>query len=296
MNHHYPVYQLTNTNPFRRGVQRYGFNGKEDIDETNNQDYGMRAYASALCKFLTVDPLHSKYPELTPFQFASNTPIQAIDLDGLEAFFVHGTTNFDLAGENFNTGAYFFQRSHKIVQELPKLFGNSTINTDFRWSGDNANEARKVGGLELALYIIENRKEGEPITIVGHSHGGNIAIEAINFLVTNKLVSASDINLVALNTPDRNEQTLPANSPTNSFSINAHSDMIQELGSNAFDFENGILPDNFDKEIMFEDQNEGGPCDFSNHCPSDENFDEWYPDLTKAKQEHDDSKTKPGKK
>jgi hypothetical protein len=27
-----------------------------------------------------------KYPDLTPYQFASNTPIQAIDLDGLEAF------------------------------------------------------------------------------------------------------------------------------------------------------------------------------------------------------------------
>lgn len=33
-------------------------------------------------------PLYRKYPMLTPFQFASNTPIQAIDLDGLEAFFV----------------------------------------------------------------------------------------------------------------------------------------------------------------------------------------------------------------
>jgi polyhydroxyalkanoate synthesis regulator phasin len=32
-----------------------------------------------------VDPLTSKYPMLTPYQFASNTPIQAIDLDGLEA-------------------------------------------------------------------------------------------------------------------------------------------------------------------------------------------------------------------
>jgi hypothetical protein len=31
-----------------------------------------------------VDPLASKYPELTPFQFAGNTPIWATDLDGLE--------------------------------------------------------------------------------------------------------------------------------------------------------------------------------------------------------------------
>jgi len=31
-----------------------------------------------------VDPLKKKYPELTSYQFASNTPIQAIVLDGLE--------------------------------------------------------------------------------------------------------------------------------------------------------------------------------------------------------------------
>jgi hypothetical protein len=33
-----------------------------------------------------VDPLTSSYPWYTPYQFASNTPIQAIDLDGLESF------------------------------------------------------------------------------------------------------------------------------------------------------------------------------------------------------------------
>ena len=36
-------------------------------------------------RFLSIDPIGRKYPELTPYQFASNTPIQAIDLDGLEA-------------------------------------------------------------------------------------------------------------------------------------------------------------------------------------------------------------------
>jgi GH24 family phage-related lysozyme (muramidase) len=35
-------------------------------------------------RFLSVDPLTGKYPELTPYQFASNSPISGIDLDGLE--------------------------------------------------------------------------------------------------------------------------------------------------------------------------------------------------------------------
>ncbi|PSL46347.1 RHS repeat-associated protein [Chitinophaga niastensis] len=67
---------------------RYGFNGKEKSDEVYGQgnvyDYGFRIYNPRLGRFLSIDPLQKKYPELTPYQFASNTPIRAVDLDGLE--------------------------------------------------------------------------------------------------------------------------------------------------------------------------------------------------------------------
>jgi uncharacterized protein RhaS with RHS repeats len=46
----------------------------------------MRIYDPRLGRFLSVDPITDEYPELTPYQFASNTPIQAIDLDGLEQY------------------------------------------------------------------------------------------------------------------------------------------------------------------------------------------------------------------
>lgn len=68
---------------------RYGFNGKENDNETSTQDYGMRIYNPRLGRFLSVDPLTAKFSMLTPYQFASNTPIQAIDLDGLEAVKYH---------------------------------------------------------------------------------------------------------------------------------------------------------------------------------------------------------------
>lgn len=68
---------------------RYGFNGKEKDNEIsgsgNQYDYGFRIYNPRIGKFLSVDPLTQSYPELTPYQFASNTPLMAIDLDGLEA-------------------------------------------------------------------------------------------------------------------------------------------------------------------------------------------------------------------
>jgi RHS repeat-associated protein len=70
---------------------RYGFNGKENDNEVkgtgNQQDYGMRIYDPRLGRFLSGDLLTQNYPGLTPYQYASNTPIAAIDIDGLEATF-----------------------------------------------------------------------------------------------------------------------------------------------------------------------------------------------------------------
>lgn len=67
---------------------RYGFNGKENDNEVkgegNLQDYGMRIYDPRLGRFLSEDPLTAQYSYLTPYQFASNRPIDGIDLDGKE--------------------------------------------------------------------------------------------------------------------------------------------------------------------------------------------------------------------
>ena len=67
---------------------RYGFNGKENDNEVkgqgNWQDYGNRMYDPRISRFPSIDPITSSYPELTPYQFASDNPVMNIDLDGLE--------------------------------------------------------------------------------------------------------------------------------------------------------------------------------------------------------------------
>lgn len=74
---------------FSSGDYRYGFNGKEKDSEGlggggATYDYGFRIYNPAIGKFLSVDPLRGSYPWYTPYQFAGNSPIKYIDLDGLE--------------------------------------------------------------------------------------------------------------------------------------------------------------------------------------------------------------------
>jgi RHS repeat-associated protein len=90
--------------PNRHGsidTYRYGFNGKEKDDEVKGQgvqyDYGFRIYDTRLGKFLSIDPLTANYPWYTPYQFAGNTPIQAIDLDGLEE--IHYSLTIKSSGE-----------------------------------------------------------------------------------------------------------------------------------------------------------------------------------------------------
>ncbi|MFT4601522.1 MAG: hypothetical protein ACI857_001703 [Arenicella sp.] len=42
-------------------------------------------------RFFAVDPLTAKYPHNSPYAFSENIVIHTIELEGLEAFFIHGT-------------------------------------------------------------------------------------------------------------------------------------------------------------------------------------------------------------
>lgn len=88
---------------------RYGFNGKENDNDVKNveggqQDYGMRIYDPRVGRFLSVDPLTRSYPQLTPYQFASNRPIDGVDLDGKEwsVSTVDGVTTFTVHLKVYN--------------------------------------------------------------------------------------------------------------------------------------------------------------------------------------------------
>ena len=93
--------------PANSSSYRYGFNGKEKDDElegaNNSEDYGMRIYSNRLGRFLTIDPITKKYPMLSPFQFASNSPISGIDIDGLEFYFAADGTFLGRGKDNKST-------------------------------------------------------------------------------------------------------------------------------------------------------------------------------------------------
>ncbi len=115
---------------------RFSFNGKEKDSETfgdgNEYDYGFRICSPRIGRFLSVDPLSKSFPWYTPYQFAGNTPISAIDLDGLEELIV--TRWYD--GDKFIGVTYF-----RIMNESDRLPGHRKgsdglyVNLDYRLKG-----------------------------------------------------------------------------------------------------------------------------------------------------------------
>lgn len=81
--------------------------------------------------------------------------------------------------------------------------------TSFQWSGDNSSQARTDAAKSL-VETLSDRKEAssEPITLVGHSHGENVSIEAINLMVENPKFDNIEINLLTINTPVRDDYQL----------------------------------------------------------------------------------------
>jgi RHS repeat-associated protein len=127
---------------FNSNSYKYGFNGKENDNETvgtgsGTQDYGMRIYNPALGRFLSVDPLTDKYPWYTPYQFAGNMPIRYVDVDGLE----EGESKISMQGNlshvfgskkmNFGVGVQY-QASDKISMTLNT--NNATDNNKITFS------------------------------------------------------------------------------------------------------------------------------------------------------------------
>ena len=76
---------------------RYGFQGMEADEEIkgakNSYDFGARIYDPRVCRWLSRDPLEAKYPNLNPYNFVANTPLRAIDPDGMRIYFIGGAGN-----------------------------------------------------------------------------------------------------------------------------------------------------------------------------------------------------------
>jgi len=106
-------------------VYRYGFQGQEKDNEIkgigNSVNYKFRMYSPRVGRWLNTDPLKSKYPGVSSYNFAINTPIQAMDPDGRLIIFVNGfMLNHAFASDNRKLIVYHY--GTEISEILPNSY------------------------------------------------------------------------------------------------------------------------------------------------------------------------------
>ncbi len=96
-------------------------------------------------------------------------------------YIVHGSNAHTWWRRLANGGYPWWRRWSLFCCELRGAFGQECEVREFRWSGTNRHQARLDAGADLARRI-QAQDASRKIHIVGHSHGGNVALAAVNHL------------------------------------------------------------------------------------------------------------------
>ncbi|MCK6621749.1 MAG: RHS repeat-associated core domain-containing protein [Calditrichia bacterium] len=109
------------------GITKNLFTGKELDGETGWYYFGARPYLAHLGRWPVVDPLADETPSKTPYHYASNNPVNRIDLSGMqdeedeEKKVVSATQGAAIAtGQASNQAANARDEYQKTVSELDK--------------------------------------------------------------------------------------------------------------------------------------------------------------------------------
>ena len=225
----------------------YLFNGKELDTETNLTYFGARYLDMKTSLWLNTDPLSGYNPiqetehyidgqhnggiynpmNMATYSYTYQNPVIYVDPNGKQNYFTHGTWSDKST----------FKDIRGLKNATYRVFGNKEKEYLFSWSGYNDSGARTIAAKNIVNMIKEtmSRDINEPITLVGHSHGGNVNIEAINMMVEMPEFKDRKINLLTINTPVRQDYQLSekAKNRVNHVNIYDLGDMVQTGGGNS---------------------------------------------------------------
>jgi len=158
-----------------------------------------RYFDASIGRFISEDTVEgdNKNPlSLNLYTYVQNNPLIYTDPSGNKIWLIHGT---NLKGVDNPEATW----TSDFVKYIGKLY-NEDVETP-RWSGGNKTSARSDAADDIAAEIIKWRKNNpnEPIRLVGHSHGGNVAIMIANLLADEKIKVET---LVTIATPVRGYQ------------------------------------------------------------------------------------------
>src|SRR4026209_3010726 len=103
-------------------------------------------------------------------------------------FIIHGSNAHTWWRRLANRGYPWWRRWSLFSCEVRPAFAGVCEIREFCWSGENTHEARIRAGADLA-QTIEKEATRRKVHLVGHSHGGNVALVATNHLPPNRVES-----------------------------------------------------------------------------------------------------------
>jgi len=132
---------------FNSGDYRFGFNGMERDDELkgegNSYDFGARIYDNRVGRWLSVDPLQTHYPSLSPYNGMGNNPIYFIDPDGKRI----------IPSPQFKLSVYYktYLQLSKTENSVFKKYSSIFVPNDSRF--DLVYDAKSVAPTQRAGYL-----------------------------------------------------------------------------------------------------------------------------------------------
>ena len=163
-------------------IQPYKYNGKEWQSRIGLYDYHARQQDPMLTRFLTIDPLAEKYPWISPYAYALNNPVNAIDPDGKVVIFINGMH----AGDGGKSG-YWNGFDTKVMNHLNdytaeyfdgSFGGHTNLPRNHSASYRQDKGFRRGLGYAGAFQLRYQNKDGsfdENIKVITHSMGAAFA-------------------------------------------------------------------------------------------------------------------------
>ncbi len=191
------------------GDYRYGFNGKEkdkdgEIGSLTHYDYGFRIYNPGIGRFLSVDALMNKFASLTPYQFASNMPIVAIDLDGLEAYTVHSAWATNKLWKAMESGA----TKDELLEMVAEISAGGYKNAkSAKWA------KKKYESDGKRIVTVSPAPEGQDLVIQGFTNANE------GYVIKYSLYSEASSGDIVVNAPKPTNSSSPDDSKVNIIAI-----------------------------------------------------------------------------
>ncbi|WP_028592988.1 RHS repeat-associated core domain-containing protein [Paenibacillus assamensis] len=192
-------------------------------DKTTGLQYlRARWYDPSMGRFISEDTYEGELNSplsLNLYTYVENNPLKFIDPSGHKAWLIHGT---------FSDGDTW---TSNFVKYVEKLFNEKS--EKLIWSGDNNIDARSEAaeGFVTQIYDWHKKHPNDPIRLIGHSHGGNVAIMLSNLLAEKGLEVET---LITIATPVR-EYTLDKNTSVGQhIHLYNNTDQVQSNGGSVW--------------------------------------------------------------